>query len=349
MRDGGCRLSPMDTTRGGACPRITVIIPTFNGEKLLPGCLDSLARQRFAGFRTVVVDNGSTDASCALLSGRYPAVAVIRMGRNTGFAPAVNAGIRRAETELVALLNNDTETHPDWLAALVAALDANPGVGFCASKMIDFTDRGVVDSAGNCYASNGRSVPRGFLARDRGQYDEPAEVFGACAGAALYRRALFDRVGLFDERFVSYKEDVDLDFRAQLAGMRCLFVPGAVCWHMGGATSGRRKSNLAVRLSTRNGVALFFKNMPAALLPRTLPKLLLDLVFQLGHQSLKGRQAIPLLRGLLGAAAMLPHALRERRGIRKGSKPDLDHLRRLLREGDEEVRRYRERCRARGE
>jgi GT2 family glycosyltransferase len=339
----------MDATRGGACPRVTVIIPTFNGEKLLPGCLDSLARQRYSPFRTVVVDNGSTDASSALLAGRYPAVAVIRMGRNTGFAPAVNAGIRRAETELVALLNNDTEAQPDWLAALVAALDADPGAAFCASKMIDFADRGVIDSAGNCYASNGRSVPRGFLSQDRGQYDAPAEVFGACAGAALYRRALFDRVGLFDERFVSYKEDVDLDFRAQLAGMRCLYAPSAVCRHIGGATSGRRKSDLAVRLSTRNGIALFFKNMPAALLPRTLPRLILDLAFQLGHQTLKGGQALPLLRGLFGAAALLPHALRERRRIGKGSKPDLDHLKRLLREGDEEVRRYRERCRARGE
>lgn len=333
----------MDTTR------VTVVIPTYNGEKLLPGCLDALARQRFASFRTVVVDNGSTDASCALLAGRYPSVTVIRMGRNTGFAPAVNAGIRAAETEFVALLNNDTEPLPEWLGALVAALDADPGAGFCASKMIDYRDGGIIDSAGDCYASNGRSVPRGFLDRDCVRYDSPAEVFGACAGAALYRRSLFDRVGLFDERFISYKEDVDLDFRAQLAGMRCLYVPSAVCRHIGGATSGRRKSDLAVRLSTRNGVALFFKNIPAPLLPRTLPKLLLDLVFQLGHQTLKGGQAIPLARGLLGAAAMMPHALRERRAIQRGARPDLDRLRRLLREGDEEVRRYRARCRARGE
>lgn len=330
-------------------PRVTVVIPTHNGERLLPLCLDSLARQRYRDFRVVVVDNGSTDGSLRLLAERRPSPAVVQMGSNTGFAPAVNAGIRASSGEFVALLNNDTETHPDWLGELVEALDRSPAFAFCASKMVDFSDRSVIDSAGDCLSSNGRSLPRGFLDEDRGQYDSPREVFGACAGAALYRRSLFDRIGLFDEAFVSYKEDVDLDFRAQLAGLRCLYVPSAVCYHMGGATSGRRKSDLAVRLSTRNGIALFVKNMPAALLPRTLPRLLLDLAFQLAHQTLKGGRAIPLLRGLLGGAAMLPHAVRERRAIRRGARPDLARLRRLLEEGDGEVGRYRARCRARGE
>lgn len=339
----------MDAAPGGARPRVTVVIPTHNGERLLPGCLDALARQAGAPLCTIVVDNGSTDGSLRLLAERYRSVSVIPMGRNTGFAPAVNAGIRAAETEFVALLNNDTEADPGWLAGLVAALDGGPEFAFCASKMVDFRDRRIIDSAGNCYAANGRSIPRGFLEEDRGQYDSPAEVFGACAGAALYRRSLFDRVGLFDERFVSYKEDVDLDFRAQLAGLRCLYAPSAVCRHIGGATSGRRKSDFAVRLSTRNGIALFVKNMPAALLSRALPRLLFDLAFQLAQQTLKGRQALPLARGLFGAAALLPHALRERRKIQKGSAPDLDRLRRLLWEGDEEVKRYRARCRARGE
>jgi GT2 family glycosyltransferase len=339
----------MEITRGGAAPRVTVVIPTFNGEKFLPGCLDALARQRFVSFRVVVVDNGSTDSSLAILAERYPAVSVILMGRNTGFAPAVNAGIRGSDTELVALLNNDAEPSPEWLGELVSALDADPGAGFCASKMVDSRDPRTIESAGDCYASNGRSLPRGFLERDIGQYDTPAEVFGACAGAALYRRSLFDRVGLFDERLVSYKEDVDLDFRAWLAGIRCIYVPSAVCRHIGGATSGGRKSDLALRLGTRNGVILFFKNMPRPLLPRTLPRLLLDLSLQFGHQALKGGRAIPLARGILGAAAMMPHALRERRAIQGRAKPDIGRLRRLLREGDEEVRRHRARCRARGE
>jgi len=325
--------------------RVAIIVPNYNGEKLLPTCLNSLAGQRYRDFAIVAVDNGSTDGSLRLLGERYPHVAVTRFSRNRGFAAAVNDGIARAGSELIALLNNDTEAHPDWLGELVAALDRRPDVAFCASKMMDFTNRSIIDSAGNCYATNGRSLPRGFLAKDTGQYGKEEEIFGACAGAALYRRSLFEEIGLFDERLVSYKEDVDLDFRAQLRELRCLYVPGAVCYHVGGATSGRRKSDLAVRLSTRNSVTVFVKNMPARLLPRALPRLLSDLFFQLAYQIARGHQAWPFMRGLLGAVAHVPHAMGERRRIQSRARCDLAYLRGLLREGDAEVKRHRSRCR----
>jgi len=326
--------------------RATVIIPNRNGEKLLPTCLNSLAGQRYRDFGILVVDNGSTDGSLRFLEERYPSVTVTRFFENRGFAAAANDGIARTESELIALLNNDTEAHPDWLGELVAALDRRRDIAFCASRMIDFTRRSVIDSAGNCYATNGRSLPRGFLAEDTGQYGREEEIFGACAGAALYRRSLFEEVGLFDERLVSYKEDVDLDFRAQLRGLRCLYVPGAVCYHIGGATTGRRKSDLAVRLSTRNSVTVFIKNMPAPLLPRALPRLLFDLFFQLGYQIVKGRQARSFIQGLLGAVAHLPHAVSERRRVQARARFDPAYLRAILREGDAEVARYRKRCRA---
>lgn len=328
-----------------AAPRATIIIPNHNGEGVLPACLDSLEGQRYRDFAVSVVDNGSTDGSLRLLSERYPQVEVLQFGENRGFAAAVNAGIARAGSELVALLNNDTETHPDWLHELVAAVDRRPDAAFCASRMIDFTDRSVIDSAGNCYAMNGRSIPRGFLEKDTGRYGVEEEVFGACAGAALYRRSLFEKIGLFDERLVSYKEDVDLDFRAQLKGLRCLYVPGAICYHVGGATTGRRKSDVAVRLSTRNSVTVFVKNMPLRLLPRALPRLIFDQIFQLAYQILRGRQALPFMMGLLGAIAHLPYAVVERRRIQASAQFDLAHLRGLLREGDAEVARYRKRCR----
>ncbi len=328
-----------------AAPRATVIIPNYNGEKLLPTCLNSLAGQRYCDFAAIVVDNGSTDGSLRLLKDRYPQVEALRFGENRGFAAAVNAGIARAGSELIALLNNDTEVHPDWLGELVAALDRRPDVALCASRMIDFTNRSIIDSAGNCYAMNGRSIPRGFLAKDTGRYGKEEEVFGACAGAALYRRALFEKIGLFDERLVSYKEDVDLDFRAQLRGFRCLYVPGAICYHVGGATTGRRKSDIAVRFSARNSVTVFVKNMPVRLLPRALPRLIFDLFFQLAYQVLRGRQALPFIEGLLGAIAHLPHAMSERRGIQSRAQFDLAYLKGLLREGDAEVVRYRRRCR----
>jgi GT2 family glycosyltransferase len=230
----------------------------------------------------------------------------------------------------------------------VRALGERPDISFCASKMLDFRERSVIESTGDCYALNGRSLPRGFLASDEGQYEEREEVFGACAGAALYRRTLFDEAGLFDERLVSYKEDVDLDFRAQLRGLRCLYVPRAICYHLGGGTSGRRKSDLAVELGARNSVTVFVKNMPARLLPSALPSMLADTAFQLAYQIVTGRQARPFIRGLAGAVAHLPHALRERRRVQADARCDLKYLRALLREGDAEVRRYRRRCRAEG-
>lgn len=329
-----------------AAPRTTIIIPNHNGERLLPVCLTALGNQRYRDFAIVVVDNGSTDGSLRLLKEHYPLVEVLQFGENRGFAAAANAGIMRSGSELIALLNNDTEAHPDWLRTLVAALDRHPGAAFCASRMIDFTDRSIIDSTGNCYAMNGRSIPRGFLEKDTGRYGEEEEVFGACAGAALYRRSLFDKIGLFDERLVSYKEDVDLDFRAQLSGLRCIYVPGAICYHIGGATTGRRKSDAAVRLSTRNSVTVFVKNMPLRLLPGALPRLIFDQLFQLAYQISRGRQALPFTSGLLGAIAHLPHALIERRRIQASAQFDLAYLRRLLREGSAEVVRYRKRCRA---
>ncbi|MCX6353981.1 MAG: glycosyltransferase family 2 protein [Candidatus Aureabacteria bacterium] len=326
--------------------KITVIIPNYNGEKLLPTCLDSLEKQTYRSFATIVVDNGSSDGSANLCAQRYPKVTLVRVGANRGFAYAANEGVRRARSEFVALLNNDTETDPHWLAELVGALDRRRDIAFCASRMVDFYDRSVIDSAGNCYAFNGRSIPRGFLAKDLGQYETEEEVFGACAGAALYRRTLFDSIGLFDESFVSYKEDVDLDFRAQLRGLRCLYVPGAICYHIGGATSGRRKSDLAVKLSARNSVTTFIKNMPARFLPSAFPRMLFDLFFQAAYQIVKGRQALLLLRGLIGAALQLPHALAERRRIQSAARFDPAYLKNLLRTGDAEVKLYRQRCRA---
>jgi len=325
---------------------VTVVIPNYNGEKLLPTCLGSLEKQTYGSFETIVVDNGSTDGSVNLCAQRYPQVSLVRVGENRGFAHAANEGVRRARSELVALLNNDTETDPHWLAELVGALDRRQDIAFCASRMMDFYDRSVIESAGNCYAFNGRSIPRGFLAKNLGQYEAEEEVFGACAGAALYRRTLFDSIGLFDESFISYKEDVDLDFRAQLRGLRCLYVPGAICYHVGGATSGMRKSDLAVRLSTRNSVTTFIKNMPARSFPCAFPRMLFDLFFQAAYQIVKGRQALPLMRGLSGAARQLPHAVVERRRIQSAARFDPAYLKSLLRTGDAEVKLYRQRCRA---
>src|SRR5215211_9561023 len=209
-------------------PHVTVVIPNWNGERFLKVCLSSLREQSFEDFETALVDNASSDGSLRLVERDFPEVRVISMRENRGFSAAVNAGIETSEATYVALLNNDTEVDPGWLEALVRAAERHPEAGLFASKLVDFYDRRVLDGAGDALRLSGLPYRLGHGERDRGQFDAPAYVFSACAAAALYRREMLDEIGLFDEDFVSYCEDGDLSFRAQLAGYRCFYVPDAV-------------------------------------------------------------------------------------------------------------------------
>lgn len=216
--------------------RTTVVIPNWNGRSYLSNCLDALREQDFSDFDVIVVDNGSTDGSVELIGDNYDWVRLIRFGENRGFVAAVNAGIESSTSEYVALLNNDTRPGPAWLGALVRALDQVPEASFAASKLL-LADRDVIDAAGDRYSfwrGTGLSIGAGEAPSGR---SVRAWVFGACAAAAIYRRALFEDIGVFDEEFFLLHEDVDIDMRAQLAGHRCLYVPEAVVRHVGGAST----------------------------------------------------------------------------------------------------------------
>lgn len=294
-------------------PRVTVIVPTWNGAELLAGALASLRRQSYGPFEIVVVDNGSTDGTIERLSPLYPEIRWIALPENRGFAAAINAGIRATRGELVALLNNDAEADPRWLEALVSALDAHPEAGSCASKMLDFHDPERVDGAGDRMALQAAPIGRGE--RDGPAYSVPRHVFSASGGAALYRRALFDEVGLFDERYFAYLEDVDLGFRAQLAGYRCLYVPDAVVHHRGGATV-RRVPESHLFWLVRNTLFLFFQNMPRAMLLRHGPFMLAwpwVHVLKEGQGIPLGRRLRTALRGWLAFWVDLPAVCRRRR------------------------------------
>jgi GT2 family glycosyltransferase len=312
-------------------PRVTVVIPNWNGERFLGLCLGSLRGQTLRdAFETVLVDNGSADGSVRLVARDYPEVRVLSLGENRGFSAAVNAGIGASTTELVALLNNDTEQDPGWLEALVRAADEHPEAGFFASKLVDFRDRRVLDGAGDALRLSGLPYRLGHGERDRGQFDRPAYVFSACAAAALYRREMLDDVGLFDEDFVSYCEDGDLSFRGQLAGYRCLYVPGAVVYHVGSASTGGKRSATATRLGTRNSLSLLIKNLPPSAVPHVLP------FFVLGQfaRSLTAAATGVLgahLRGLGEAWQQLPLTLMKRRGIQGNKRITDAEVRRLLR------------------
>lgn len=272
--------------------RVAVVIPTWNGLAHLQECLPALMAQEGVAFQVVIVDNGSIDGTAEFLKRHYPYVRVIRNARNEGFAAANNAAIRQTETEFVATLNNDTKPRPHWLAALVAAADSYADHGAFASKMCFWQEPDVVNSAGIV-------VDRAGLAWDRlcgvavHQAAAEAAVFGASAGAALYRRALFADIGLFDERFFAYLEDVDLAWRAQWAGWHTRYVPEAEVLHAYSGTS-REGSAFKLRHLGRNKVWLLAKNYPWPAFIRYLPATLFFDLAGMPLTILGGRTVAPL-------------------------------------------------------
>lgn len=250
--------------------RVSVVIPNWNGRKWLGPCLQSLRRQSYRNFKIIVVDNGSVDGSVSFLQTEFPEVQIVTLPVNVGFAAGMNAGIRVAQGTYIAALNNDTEVDADWLANMVAVMDAQPEFSVFACKIMDFTRRDIFDSLGDGYSRSGLSFKLAARCRDDGSFTEPFEVFGACAAACIYRKSMLDEVGLYDEDFFAYMEDVDLCIRARLAGYRCLAIPSAVVYHVGSATSGGSASAFSVRLTTRNVFAVILKNVPLAMLPRML-------------------------------------------------------------------------------
>jgi GT2 family glycosyltransferase len=255
---------------------------------------------------------------------------VVELGENRGFAAAVNAGVEASDTEFVVLLNNDTEQDEPWLGALVRAADAHPDAGLFASKLVDFHDRRLLDGAGDALRLSGLPYRLGHGERDRGQFDSPAYVFSACAAAALYRRTLFEEIGLFDEDFFAYCEDGDMSFRAQLADYRCLYVPGAVVYHIGSASTGGKRSATATRLGTRNSLSLLVKNLPLSAVPHILPFFVAGQIVRLLTAAATGKLRAHL-EGLAGAWHHLPLMIEKRRGIQGRKKVSDARIRGLLR------------------
>jgi GT2 family glycosyltransferase len=308
------------------------VIPTYDGAHLLPGCLDAVARQSRPPDETIVVDDGSSDGTVTLLATCYPWVRVVRHETNRGFAGAVNTGIRASRGEVVVLLNNDTEADPDWLAALVAPLlaeAADPRVGFCASKLLLFDRRDHLHSAGDGYSVGGVPINRGAWGRDDGRFDHDEEVFGACAGAAAYRRGLFEEVGGFDEWLHSYLEDVDLSWRAQLRGYRCRYVPQARVYHQVSASGGGVRPSF---YCGRNFLLVLASDVPVPLLRRHWRAILRQqggiVLEALRHAREPAARA--RLAGFLAGLRDLPLALRRRRRIQAGRTASLERLEALL-------------------
>ncbi len=241
-------------------PRWSVIIPTWNGRHLLQEALAGLDAQTLRDFEVVVVDDHSDDDTAAWLRAQRPADRLIELSQRRGLAAALNRGIAAARGGFIALLNNDAVPDPAWLRALDQAFTQAPSASFLASRIRLYDDPGRLHAAGDTYAENGLPGNRGVWQPDGPPYTAPCEVFGACAAAAAYRRELFDDVGVFDEDLVMYCEDVDLDWRAQLAGHRCRYVPDAIVRHRLSATAG---GVVASYLVARNRPLVAVMNLPA--------------------------------------------------------------------------------------
>lgn len=306
---------------------VSVVVVNWNGKHLLSACLEGLRSQRYGSFATIVVDNGSSDGSVDFIKSRFPEVTVIALPENLGFAAANNFAIKTVDTNYIALLNNDAIPDPFWLDKLIEAMDRHPEAGIAASKMVFEEDRKTIDRAGDGYTTAGAALLRG-----RGEpadlYDKPEQVFGACAGAALYRGSMFGDIGLFDEDFFLLYEDVDLSFRAQLKGYACLYVPEAIVSHRGSGSI-VHDSESSVYYGHRNLEWVYIKNMPARLICRTIVQHIIYDFAALSYFTFTGRGK-DFFRAKRDALKGLQRMMRKRRMIQSGKVVDDPYLWRLF-------------------
>jgi len=307
---------------------ISIIIPNWNGAHHLPDCLDSLRQQVFRDFDVIVVDNGSQDDSLDVLA-RYPEAQVIALGENRGFTGACNAGFRAARGDVQVLLNNDTEADPRWLAEIAVAFESYSEVGLLASKMLLFDHRDTFHTAGDILTEDGLPHNRGVWQKDEGQFDHPAYVFSACGGSAAYRKTMLDQVGLLDDDFFFSFEDVDLAWRAQLVGWRCLYVPTAIVYHKLKASGGGVTASF---YDGRNRIFTLVKNYPANLW-RAYWRAVLGAQWRVIWEALRlwrGAEARATLRGVAAGLVGIPKMWRKRRKVQAMCRVDMAYLEQLM-------------------
>lgn len=283
-------------------PTASIIITNWNGKKWLTGCLTALAAQTFTDFEIILVDDGSSDGSAAWVRAHFPTVTVIEQAEHLGFAGANNLGIRQATGQYIVTLNNDTHPEPTWLGALIAGVDA-PDVGTVAALTLVWDTPTLVDSAGIAVDWAGFGWNRGWR-ESVAAHETPLDIFGPCAAAALYRKSMLDDIGLFDEDYYTYYEDVDLAWRAQRAGWQCRYVPTARVLHHHSATGGRA-SPRKIYLLSRNKLWTLVKNYRALDFLWAWPLILVTDAMSAVYQLVRTRTLAPL-RGRWDALRAIP-------------------------------------------
>jgi GT2 family glycosyltransferase len=319
-------------------PEASAVVVNHNGQGYVEEAVQSLLDQDTTGLEVWVVDNGSIDGSDAALERRFgSAIRLIRAGLNLGFGAGNNLAIRQARGRHVLLLNSDAVAAPSFAREMIAAAEADPRVGMVAARVLDYARRDVIDTAGHLLYPDGLNRGRGRLEPDRGQYDACRTALFPSGAAALYRRAMLDEIGLFDESFFLYGDDAELGLRGRLAGWTCAFAPRAVAYHHYSRTAGAHSSLKAFYVE-RNRVLVLLKLFPASLVLSSPAYTAARLALQAwgvatgrgAAARLAERRSLPHLAGLTlrayaSALRALPGTLRERRRLRP--------LRRLSRSG----------------
>jgi GT2 family glycosyltransferase len=309
---------------------LSIIIPSWNGAHHFAVCLNSLRAQTFRDFEVIVADNASTDGSQEIIKRDYPEVRLVSLDRNYGFTGACNAGLRAATGNIKILLNNDTECEPNWLAEVVAAFERYPDAGMVASKMLLFDRRDTFHTAGDLYRKDGIPVNRGVWTKDEGQYPE-GYVFSACGGSAAYRAEMLNQIGLLDEEFFFSCEDMDMAWRAQLAGWKAVYAPRAVVYHKLSATGGGATASF---YDGRNFIFLLFKDVPGSVW-RAHWRDILGGQWRIAWEALaawRGEAARARLRGQGAGVFAIPSLLAKRRAVQAARKVSDDYILSMLSE-----------------
>lgn len=252
---------------------VSVVIPNWNGEKYLRECLQSLKKQDFQKFEIIVADNGSEDGSVAMMKKEFPEVKILRMKKNEGFCRAVNKGIRAAKAPYILLVNNDTYAETTFVKEMFRGIRRHKNCFSCQAKMMQKAHPNLIDDAGDFYSALGWAFAQG-KGEPEEKYKKEKQIFSSCAGAAIYRKSILDKIGLFDEKHFAYLEDLDLGYRAKRFGYENWFLPEARIYHVGSGTTGSQYNKFKVRHSARNNVYVIYKNMPAWQIAWNLPFLI---------------------------------------------------------------------------
>ena len=291
--------------------RTSFIVVNYNGEKTIEKCLGSILNQTVKDFEILVIDNASKDSSREILEkmAKDGRIELIKNEKNIGFAKAANMGIEATTSPFIALINNDALLKEDWLEKMLeAAKDERAGI--FSSKI--YYPNGLINSAGHVIYRGFAVMERGWFEEDRGQFEESVYVAGACAAAALYRRKLFEDIGLFDEDYFMYNEDVDLSLRALLFGWKIRYVPKAVAWHLHSASTGFM-SEFSVYYNGRNWIWSVLKNIPTRVLVKEFPFFILRNLTSVAFFLLKGRKSI--VKSKVDALKGLRRVLEKRREL----------------------------------